>query len=110
MIVTTERLPSLLAYRAPPVEGIGRDDPTPWCLLELECSPGALADHDAVTVVKRRGTRAPNVAETAEWFRAEHDADAFVISNFSAGLDRAMNHMVARGRTGYEALSKLVNE
>jgi hypothetical protein len=35
--------------------------------------------------------------ESAEWFRAEH-ADAFVISNSSAEVDRAMNHMVARGR------------
>jgi hypothetical protein len=98
IVTTTERLPSLLAYRAPPVEVIGRDAPTPWCLLELECSPGDPADRDAVTVVKRRGTRAPNVVETAQWFRAEHDAGAFVISNSSAGLDRAMNHMVARGR------------
>ena len=61
-------------------------------------SPGAPADRDAVTVVKRRGTRAPNVADTAAWFRAEHDANAFIISNSSAEVDRAMNHMVARGR------------
>ena len=97
-MTTTERLPSVLAHRAPPVEVIGRNTPVQWCLLELECSPGAPADRDAVTVVKRRGTRAPNVVETAKWFRAEHDAGAFVISNSSAGLDRAMNHMVARGR------------
>ena len=110
IVTTTERLPSVLAHRAPPVEVIGRDDPTPWCLLELECSPGAPADRDAVTVVKRRGTRAPNVVETAKWFRAEHDAGAFVISNSSAGLDRAMNHMVARGRNDLTEMEELARE
>ena len=64
-------------------------------MLDLECAPGT---SDTVTVVKRRGTRAPNVLATAEWFRAEHDPNAFVISNSSADVDRAMNHMVARGR------------
>jgi hypothetical protein len=64
-------------------------------MLDLECAPGI---SDTVTVVKRRGTRAPNVLATAEWFRAEHDPNAFVISNSSADVDRAMNHMVARGR------------
>jgi hypothetical protein len=98
IVTTTERLPSVLAHRAPPVEVIGRNTPTSWCLLELECSPGAYADHNPVTVVKRRGTRAPNVADTTAWFRAEHDADAFVISNSSAEVDRAMNHMRVRGR------------
>jgi hypothetical protein len=100
IVTTTERLPSILAHRVPPVEVIGRDDAVRWCLLELECSAGTsdAGISSEVTVVKRRGTRAPRVAETAAWFRAEHDAGAFVISNSSAGLDRAMNHMVARGR------------
>jgi hypothetical protein len=38
------------------------------------------------------------VVDSAKWFRAEYDADAFVISNSGAGLDQAMNHMVARSR------------
>ena len=40
IISITERSPSLQVYAALPGEGIGRDDPTPWCLLELEFFPG----------------------------------------------------------------------
>ena len=42
IVTTTERLPSVLAHRAPPVEVIGRDTPVQWCLLELECLPALL--------------------------------------------------------------------
>jgi hypothetical protein len=86
---------SLLAYRGKPVEVVGRDDPTPWSVLELEYSPRT---SDAVTVVKHRGTRALNVSEIAVWFRAEHDS--FVILPLITGVNQTTNYIVARSPTG----------
>jgi hypothetical protein len=50
--------------------GVGRDDPARWCLLELESDPGP-GTSDAMVVVQRRITRARNVTVTGEWLRAD---------------------------------------